>query len=124
MKQISGILLLLCFALRPLYQVVNITYYQFNIDLIIEKYCVNKDKPAMQCNGKCHLNSQLDKFENSKDDRKSTISSTFLPVYFQQAFTYKVAFQNIELLTNNWKIPQLFSTKFIQGIEHPPNLSV
>ena len=36
------------------------SYYQLNIDYIIETYCVNKDKPVLQCNGKCHLSKQLD----------------------------------------------------------------
>ncbi len=51
----------------------NVLYYQLNIDYIIETYCVNKEKPELQCNGKCHLAKQLSvtkttDYSNSKLD--------------------------------------------------------
>lgn len=33
--------------------------YEFNKAAITEAFCVNKDKPALKCNGKCHLATQL-----------------------------------------------------------------
>lgn len=33
---------------------------------IIMEFCVNKNKPELQCNGKCHLAKQLD-FESKPD---------------------------------------------------------
>lgn len=50
-----------------------------NREAITQKYCVNKDKPKMHCNGKCHLMKQLsdkEKKENSpasSPDLKSEI---------------------------------------------------
>ncbi|MDT0676930.1 hypothetical protein [Autumnicola musiva] len=102
----------------------NITYYQLNIDYIIEKYCVNKDKPAMHCNGKCHLNSQLGKFDKTKNPGKSTISESFLPVYFQKAFSYTINFQPLVFKVENWKIPLFHATDFIQDLEHPPDIRI
>ena len=60
-------------------------YFELNIDSIIENYCVNKDKPAFQCNGKCHLATQLSKTSNKNDDDSNkplrVIFESFIPVF-------------------------------------------
>lgn len=33
--------------------------YEMNKAAITEAFCVNKEKPALKCNGKCHLATQL-----------------------------------------------------------------
>lgn len=35
--------------------------YQVHKEQITRLFCVNKDKPKLQCNGKCHLAKQLRK---------------------------------------------------------------
>lgn len=40
--------------------------YQARKAEITRFFCVNKDKPRMQCNGKCHLRSQLRKASDSE----------------------------------------------------------
>ncbi|MCB0402744.1 MAG: hypothetical protein KDD41_11710, partial [Flavobacteriales bacterium] len=40
----------------------------FNQSAIAEAFCVNKEKPQLQCNGKCHLAKQLEQVtENDQD---------------------------------------------------------
>jgi hypothetical protein len=42
--------------------------YELNKDYITKNFCVNKAKPMMHCNGKCHMRKELaqqDKKENS-----------------------------------------------------------
>lgn len=63
-----------------------------NIDYIIETYCVNKDKPELQCNGKCHLSKQLQLVAPETNDAQGNlaitiISESFFPVYFQPEAT-------------------------------------
>lgn len=43
-----------------------IVHYELNVQNITKTFCVNKDKPKMHCNGKCHLAKQLKKI--SQDD--------------------------------------------------------
>ncbi|MFG6686491.1 hypothetical protein ACGK9U_07920 [Mariniflexile sp. HNIBRBA6329] len=63
----------------------QLVYFELNIDSIIEKYCVNKDKPEFQCNGKCHLATQLSETSNKNDEDSNkplrVISESFLPVF-------------------------------------------
>ncbi len=70
------------FSLRPVYYLGQCTYYELNIDTIIQKYCVNKDKPKLQCNGKCHLAKQL-QITAPTNGQKSTnlLLEAFFPVF-------------------------------------------
>lgn len=62
----------------------QVLYYQLNIDYIIEKYCVNKEKPELQCNGKCHLAKQLQITTPTENHQSTSIlTEAFFPVYLQ-----------------------------------------
>ncbi len=78
-----------------MYYVGQVLYYQLNIDYIIETYCVNKEKPELQCNGKCHLAKQLQVTSNnaSDDDQTGIINvlvESFFPVFIQTSFLKQV----------------------------------
>jgi hypothetical protein len=45
--------------------------YELNKAEIIAKFCVNKDKPAMKCDGKCYLAKQL-QAEKERQEQQST----------------------------------------------------
>lgn len=44
--------------LNPLSPFIN---YALNKQEIIEKFCENKDQPALHCEGKCHLEKEVQK---------------------------------------------------------------
>jgi len=75
--------MLLTLALRPIYYVGQVVYYELNIDYIIETYCINKEKPELKCNGKCHLAKQLEFVSktNTNDEVGFNLVSCFYPVY-------------------------------------------
>lgn len=87
MKKFVAIVLLAAFAFRPAYYVGQLAYYGLNIDYIIEKYCVNKDKPTLQCNGKCHLAEKIQAINISDTGteeaplRSINIIDAFIPVF-------------------------------------------
>ncbi len=49
--------------LRPVQPYVE---YVLNQDYIAEFLCINKDKPKLQCNGKCHLVKELEKQQKNE----------------------------------------------------------
>jgi len=64
-----GIILLIgAILVQSLSQAVIVLHYGLNKDYIIEQFCVNKAKPEIKCNGKCHLNKTLT--ENTKDEQQ------------------------------------------------------
>jgi hypothetical protein len=67
-------------------EISTVLYYQLNIDIIVEKYCVNKERPLLNCNGKCYLMSQMKaKTQSSKENSDTTIiTEAFIPLFFQE----------------------------------------
>jgi hypothetical protein len=52
-------------SLKPYFPYLN---YALNKDYISQFLCINKDKPDLECNGKCHLKSQIKKL-NQEDNQ-------------------------------------------------------
>lgn len=100
-----------------------VAYYELNIDYIIETYCVNKEKPELQCNGKCHLATQL--VTNIQDTTNeapylSTLFETFIPVYFEK-YVFNLIFQN-NSIQNNWNYSQGSTSKYQGKLDKPPQV--
>lgn len=65
-------------------------WFLANQEEIIDKYCVNKDNEALQCNGKCHLNKQItlidqhdtgnEKSTDEKQQNKLPVIQEFIPM--------------------------------------------
>jgi len=62
-----------------------VAYYSLNINEIIDKYCINKDKPALNCDGKCYLSQKL----NATDDSKANSTHQNIPESFVLVFMNK-----------------------------------
>lgn len=103
LKKIIVILLLLAFSLRPAYYIGCLAYYGLNINTIIEQYCVNKNKPQLQCDGKCFLAQQLNQASDSNDtDANAFLSSlfeSFMPVYISKQQDIKFSNFNTHAIT-------------------------
>ena len=59
MNRLISITLVLVMAGGLTYNVYQLGYFVVNQEEIVELFCVNKDKPTLKCNGKCHLSEQL-----------------------------------------------------------------
>lgn len=44
-------------------QALLIVHFKLNQEVIEKKYCINKDKPQLECHGKCQLKKQLTETE-------------------------------------------------------------
>ncbi|WBL23897.1 hypothetical protein [Zunongwangia sp. HRR-M8] len=125
LKQLLAILILVSLAYRPVFQMGEISYYQFNLDYIIENYCVNQDQPALNCNGKCYLMQQLN--QSNKTEKANTsarIANSFLPLYLE--IPRHIDFSQLELFKVNKKIvfyKHFISNPYYRRIEHPPSCS-
>ena len=54
-KQIFGIFFTFLYAVAMLRPLLPVLIYYANYDYIATELCVNKDKPYLECNGKCYL---------------------------------------------------------------------
>ncbi len=99
-------------------------YYELNIDYIIENYCVNKEQPQLQCNGKCHLATQLATNTDSSEDTSYLISlfESFVPVYFQTNKPFSFYKKEKAIVLNNWSYYKSHKSVFIDQLDPPPQV--
>lgn len=55
---------------RPLVPIIE---YHANYNYIATVLCENKDKPYLECNGKCYLEKQLKEVNHDNHEHKSTV---------------------------------------------------
>jgi hypothetical protein len=109
---------------KPMWPVVD---YVVNYDYIVNVLCENKDKPEMQCNGKCHLSKELAKEAGAEDDNPFTskASKTEIPhIIISENISEYVFASEAEIISveiTGYK-PKLNTTLFISKILHPPQL--
>jgi len=97
---------------------------------ITEKYCENKDKPEMECCGKCHLEKQLNKIETKEDSKSNFPLEIFklksVEVFLVNSFSfYFHSFQTIELEPKaiSYSIFPILKG-FLISILHPPEINL
>lgn len=61
-------IIILSFIIKPVFPLID---YAINYDYITTVLCENKDKPKLQCNGKCHLMKNLEKNSDSNSSQPS-----------------------------------------------------
>ena len=49
-------------------------HYQLNKAKITRLYCINRDKPAMHCEGKCYLQEQLEKAQREQESMEGVFA--------------------------------------------------
>ncbi|ANW95929.1 hypothetical protein AXE80_06385 [Wenyingzhuangia fucanilytica] len=108
-------------SLRPAYFVGNVVYYETHLSEIIEKYCVNKDKPELQCNGQCHLAKEITAIDASNDSKATLeVSAAFFPVYFQSIEQTSLAFFSTKEITSYFDYDFKYSYLLSHKINKPP----
>lgn len=92
-------------------------------DYIKNELCINQDKPEMQCNGKCHLKTELAKASNSENDSEKNhyVSVEDSIVFFQNTkINYSCLFpkERNEKINSSYNISYKFN--YTNFIFHPP----
>ena len=103
--------------------------YVINYDYIVKELCENKEKPALKCNGKCHLVKQLAKASeeeksNSSDKKqnvKQEIETMFCVDFKAITFAKQPVFTNKNIDSN---YQNLYASTAVQSIFHPPTFLV
>ena len=73
------ILLTLCSGFTKFYFYVG---YELNKTYISTTLCENKDKPELQCNGKCYLKKKISQADKQEQRQERTGSKSFFSDHF------------------------------------------
>lgn len=108
--------------LKPVLPVVE---YAVNYDYIATVLCINKDKPEMKCNGKCHLMKELAKSsqeDNEQPREKRTMVSESHVLFFEEIFDFGLAPVSYPMaaIGCNAFYSDLYSHMDSHSIFHPP----
>ncbi|PWH83578.1 hypothetical protein DIS18_03220 [Algibacter marinivivus] len=91
--------------LRPVQPYVE---YVLNQDYIAEFLCINKDKPKLQCNGKCHLVKEIKKQQETNPLNSLRIALENYPIGFVSILKISAS----QLLSTSEKDKNSFYQKF------------
>lgn len=103
--------------LKPVFPVFE---YVVNQDYIAEYLCVNKDKPMLDCNGKCYLAKMLQEEQNEKKQNLPAIDLKEYPIGFVEILLFDFKEQTTTKNTLPHFIPS-GPRQFVNSIFHPPN---
>lgn len=93
--------------------------YELNIEAITEAFCVNKEKPELKCNGKCHLAQQLT--EPTVPVGNEPVESVFIPqlqLFFVFADDIDASLKRQPLCTTS--ISNFYTFNATTVIDQPP----
>lgn len=125
MKRVFLISLLALILLHSFGKVFIVLDYQLQKEYIIEFLCINRDKPELQCEGKCHLKKELKKSEQSDKQENEKARKQQLPVtlYCQALFRLPAhdASHTVSPATP-YRIGHPLNTAF--AVFHPPRFPV
>lgn len=123
--KISSILFSFVFSILILFSSLRVTftyaYYELDPIGFIEKLCINKDKPELECNGKCQLKKVAeDNTENQQTPVKYT-SLKEITLFVVDKLDFN--FININKEKNkNFNYKNLYAFSSIHQIDRPPQV--
>ena len=115
---ISALIAVFCYSFS--YKSFIRLSYEINKLEIIEKLCINKEEKSFQCDGKCHLKTQLEKSEEKipfKDGK--IVEEHSHPLYFSSASFLSLEPQ-VDQKQQLFFYQSLYSYKECPAIFHPP----
>ena len=103
---------------------VSYTFLYYTLDPLtfIENLCVNKDKPELQCNGKCHLKKVSQSSEN--DNEAVKILDYEILLFQQPTIDYQINASAFIQKKEVFSYLNLYSFQYKLFCFHPPKVLV
>lgn len=122
MKKLAFLIIIVLF-IKPVFPVID---YAVNYDYISKVLCINKEKPAMHCNGKCHLMKELAKASETEkpisSDKKQNVN-VLNDLFVEELDTFNlVVIDRKDKPSLNSKYTNLYSHLDSYSIFHPPTI--
>lgn len=121
-NQIGLLSLLALLMVRVMIVPVIFLDYELRKDYIIQNFCVNKNRPELNCNGKCYLAKQIKAAEQQEQQQKGIEFNKFLfGVEFIETPQELIVFHLSKTkYCTNFEYRDSFSQKHPSSVFHPP----
>ena len=124
LKQIVCLVLVSVFLLKTFNTSIVLANYHINKDYIAKVLCVNKSKPQMHCNGKCHLKNELNKTEKKEHSPANPVTEkSQVQLFSESNSTFDLL--NTVILNPNKLLSNCsfhLSEKHLDSVFHPPQV--
>jgi len=87
------------------------TIYEYNRASFVEMFCVNKDRPQLNCNGKCKL-AQMQREQNEKRANDILKQLQLEIVYFSPVNPIRFSDNNLLLPTAKSNLPSYYDLPY------------
>jgi hypothetical protein len=113
-------LIMMVYAVSTSLLVLN---YRVNMNFIIENFCENTDKPEIHCDGKCHLNKQIQQEENQKSENPISVNEGISFVFTIEELP-TLCLDQMEQSDSRTSSPYLVKSygSHQLGVFHPPQI--
>jgi hypothetical protein len=124
MKSVAVFFVTFLMLLKPLWPLAE---YISNYDYIVNVLCENRDKPQLNCNGRCYLAKQL--AEDSEQNQQNPFSenqTTDIPQILDSNGDPDLnaeSFFLVQKKTGSWHVVNICPHQFVFEISHPPELA-
>lgn len=123
LKKVLAILFLFSYIVAMLRPIAPIIEYAINQDYIAEFLCINKDKPELKCNGKCHLKKEIKK---AQEETHKSLSINIEDYPISPVYNFNSSL-NKTFTSSTYKSVFYSYTKkyiylYISDIFHPPQV--
>ena len=119
-----GVAILTClFLMQILSSSLLVLNYEMNTAYIIENFCENTDKPELKCDGKCHLNKQIQADSEQKSETPAALTEIAVFVLaVQEISTFDFTVWNSDSNPCNSLYLQGNYSNYLQSIFRPPQV--
>ena len=132
LRSIFSFLLLLLFVSKLAYSLIWQVHYELNKAEITARYCENKNRPELHCNGQCYLAKQLQKADlelQAKEQEQQQHLDLGAKIISEEYFISNSSL-SLQLSGNSNEPPfqtsfqeAFYSFLFLQNCFHPPCIS-
>jgi hypothetical protein len=91
--------------------------FRVNQSYIAEVLCVNKDKPEMHCNGRCHLKKELDK--DTQQEKNNSGKDKYEVMFVEEIPLFDATISANQIIFNSFYKDPILDTP-VSSIFHPP----
>lgn len=125
LKYIIAFLVLSGVLLQSFSSIVIVAHYEWNKKYITAKYCENKAKPKLQCNGSCHLRKQLIAQDKKEQVPTSPLKDKTENIQYYQAYSEQLDFIQLYSISNiHFNYLQIKPQEVLLSFFHPPAASL
>lgn len=124
LKRIAMLPLLLALVAQTVFLPALALYLEANRAVLAAPFCINKDKPMLNCNGNCvlarRLNEAMQHTQTPGTETEMIVLSFSLPLYYQEAEVWQLSARPTAKSAATYIIPYLQGREFHGAIFKPP----